>query len=310
MSKESFINDIPLGVAVSAYAGISFTPEKRGEQVRSGYAEMMAADYAQLCKIIQDKPELRDTMETEFQRYRAGYISRYLDKLRSDSRCMSSMITGPANFPVARNEKRNRVAHRRLEELIEFRNRALAAITKTLCPELRPIMAGDDNAVDAMEAKIATAEKLHKQMKEANSAFRAFVADPSSLDASTLPEDIKKVIREYRETHTADFLRLYPVPFMPFTLTNNSANLRRMKQRLEILKRDKAAPVTEKQGENGIRLEDCPADNRIRLFFPGKPEFEVRAKLKSNGFRWSPTVGAWQAYRNPNSLSVAQRMAA
>lgn len=303
MNKETFINDIPLSVAVAAYAGISFTPDKRGEQVRASYAEMMVADYDQLCSIVQDKPELRDTMEAEFQRYRVGYISRYLDKLRSDSRCMSTMITGPANFPVARNEKRNRVAHRRLEELIEFRKRALAAITKTLCPELRPIMAGDSNAVQALEAKIAAAEKLQDQMKAVNVTHKRFLKDPASLDASDLPENLKQRIRDYKPEYSWE-----PHPIPPFELTNNGANIRRMKERLEVLKRDKATLATEKQGENGIRLLDCPADNRIRLFFPGKPEFEVRAKLKSNGFRWSPMIGAWQAYRNHNALSVAQSM--
>ena len=31
---------------------------------------------------------------------------------------------------------------------------------------------------------------------------------------------------------------------------------------------------------------------RIQLFFEGKPEPEVRDILKSNGFRWAPSVGA------------------
>jgi len=34
----------------------------------------------------------------------------------------------------------------------------------------------------------------------------------------------------------------------------------------------------------------------------------VRTKLKSCGFRWSPTLGCWQAYRNSGSLEVAKGM--
>ena len=35
-------------------------------------------------------------------------------------------------------------------------------------------------------------------------------------------------------------------------------------------------------------------DNRLQVFFDGKPDADTRAELKSNGFRWAPSVGAWQ----------------
>jgi hypothetical protein len=31
----------------------------------------------------------------------------------------------------------------------------------------------------------------------------------------------------------------------------------------------------------------------------------VRTKLRTHGFRWAPTLGAWQAYRNHNTLQLA-----
>jgi hypothetical protein len=90
------------------------------------------------------------------------------------------MITGPSNFPTRRNEKRNNIAHKRLEELLEFRNRALAAIRKTHCPELRPIMAGDSDATERLKTKIADAEKLQERMKAANVIVRKFKNDVSN----------------------------------------------------------------------------------------------------------------------------------
>ena len=39
---------------------------------------------------------------------------------------------------------------------------------------------------------------------------------------------------------------------------------------------------------------------RIQLFFEGKPYPEVREILKRNGFRWAPSVGAWQRQLNEN----------
>lgn len=292
-----------MSAAQAAYSGVSFTPEKRAIQERESYASQMVQDYEHFRKMIQNKPELAATLETEFERYRQGYRTRLLKKLYSDSRCLSWMITGPSNFPTRRNEKRNNVAHKRLEELLEFRKRAMGAITKTLYPELRPIMSGDADAVRALEAKITEAKALHDEMHAVNKVHKEFLKDPESLKASGLSEKRQDVIRNYKPTYSWT-----PHPIWPYEFTNSSANIRRMEKRLEGLKRNKATPATEREGTNA-RLEDCPADNRIRLFFPGKPSVEVRERLKRSGFRWSPTIGCWQAYRNWSAIEAAKREA-
>ena len=33
---------------------------------------------------------------------------------------------------------------------------------------------------------------------------------------------------------------------------------------------------------------------RYQIIFDGKPDAEVRTLLKSNGFKWAPSQGAWQ----------------
>lgn len=304
MKPETFLNDIPLDAATRAYSGISFTPEKRGEQTRDGYAEMMAADYDGLQKLIEGKPDMQATLDAEFERYRQGYRQRYLAKLASDSRCVSWMIAGPSNFPVRRMEKRNNVAHKRLEELIEFRRRAKAAIAKTLCPELRPIMSGDSDAVKRLREEVLRAEQLQERMKAANAIVKKFFNDkPQGI------VELQKVglsDTDAQKLFQPDCFGGYG--FQGFRLRNNGANLRRMKERLVILERNKQQPNFKVEGQNA-RLEDSPAENRIRIFFPGKPSAEIRSRLKSNGFRWSPTIGCWQAYRNHNSMECAKREA-
>lgn len=56
-----------------------------------------------------------------------------------------------------------------------------------------------------------------------------------------------------------------------------------MKERLVSVTRNQAKEETVIEGENA-RLEDCPADNRVRLFFSGKPDESIRADLKALRF--------------------------
>lgn len=300
-----FANDISLETARQAHSGTSFTPEKRAEQERDGYAQTLAADYEMLLKYTEGKPGAVETLNAEFARYREGYRQRTIKHLNSKARCLSWMITGPSNFPTARNEKRNRVEHKRCEELIEFRDRALDAIRKTLCPELRPIMAGDSDACQRLQANIEEAEKLQEIMKACNHAIRSQWKNGEQAVIAAL------VALGRSETLAREMIqpgKFGGMGFASFELTNNGANIRRMKQRLESISRNQATQATEVQGQNA-RIEDCPADNRVRLFFPGKPDQDTRSRLKSKGFRWSPTIGAWQAYRNSGTIETAKREA-
>ncbi len=299
-----FAADIPLELAQRAHYGTSFSPEARGASERSGYAATLAGDYAAFAKDAATD-EKRATLDEEFARYRAGYRSRYLAYLGSRARCMSTMITGGSNFPVERQRKRNAHADTKAADLIEFRKRALAAIHKALHPELRPIMAGDGDATTRLAAKIATAERIQAKMKTANAAIRKHArageaAQIAALIALGHPEG------RARDLLTPDFCGR--VGFAAYAITNNGADIRRMRARLEEISRNQATEATESAGEHA-RLEDCPADNRVRLFFPGKPSADVRARLKSAGFRWAPTLDCWQAYRNHRSILVARREA-
>ena len=46
-------------------------------------------------------------------------------------------------------------------------------------------------------------------------------------------------------------------------------------------------------------------EDRLQIIFPGKPDVEVRAKLKGSGFRWSPTSGAWQRHLGNSAIYAA-----
>ena len=99
------------------------------------------------------------------------------------------------------------------------------------------------------------------------------------------------------------------IGFERYELTNNNANIKRLKERLEKIKKLKTMDNFEKVYSSGIKLEDAPSENRIRIFFNKKPNSTTIAELKRHAFRWTPSLGCWQAYRNSRSMEFAKNTA-
>lgn len=100
-----------------------------------------------------------------------------------------------------------------------------------------------------------------------------------------------------------------PIGFPPYSLSNNNANINRVKDRIAHLER--AATREHKEvaiGNTGIRLVQNVEENRLQIIFPGKPDADVRAKLKASGFRWSPTSGAWQRHLGNSAIWAAESL--
>jgi hypothetical protein len=156
------------------------------------------------------------------------------------------------------------------------------------------IFTEDPQAIQKLEAKIEDLEKAQARMKEVNRRIRA---GKSLLDLGISPLAEEKL-------KTPDFLRR--VGFSDSALRNN-ANIRRLKARLETIRKTQAQETPKEIEVNGIRLVENTELNRVQLFFPGKPSVEVRNKLKSDGFRWSPFNGCWQRHRSPFATHLAKR---
>ena len=58
------------------------------------------------------------------------------------------------------------------------------------------------------------------------------------------------------------------------------------------------------QSEGGEAVAN-QEENRLQLLFDEKPSEEQRSKLKSWGFRWSPSNKAWQRQLNSNAIYAA-----
>lgn len=298
---ELFALDIPVSLAVDAFRNVSFVPEERGAHRRAEYGRVMESIYNTL-KAHAIEGGTLEQFDAEFSRLRAGLRKHYRAWLVSKGFCSSTNITGRACYNVRRAEKRNRIEQRRNEALIDFQARAMKAAIRNLRPDLRPIMAGDDDAVERLEIEIRRLEESQELMKAANVAIRKHKKEGLQAQAVALVE-LGFTDDQLPEILTPKFGRRQG--FASYSLSNNNANIRSKKTRLEQIKRNKAKPDASAQGSNGVTMEDCPAENRVRLRFPGKPPLEIRQRMKPT-FRWSPSITAWQAYRNDRAFEIAR----
>src|SRR5690606_12075282 len=103
---------------------------KRGQAVYDSYIESIK----ELAQFIEANTDDQEAGQAVFDRLREGYKKRVMAWLGAKSRCMSAMITGPANFPVRRAEKANASEHKRMGEMLDYYNKMQKYALKVLKP--------------------------------------------------------------------------------------------------------------------------------------------------------------------------------
>jgi hypothetical protein len=150
------------------------------------------------------------------------------------------------------------------------------------------IFSDDPLAIQKLKEKIQLLERSHERMKEINKHFRKY----GHVCGLNLDDETKKAIE-----HNLKFGFAAKTPFPPYSIQNSNTNIRLNKERLKQLEKASKEQTSEKV-INNVRIVDNVQDNRLQIFFPDKPKEQVREILKHNGFRWSPTFGAWQRHRS------------
>lgn len=153
---------IPYQVAYDAHALMSHVPEVRAKQVQESFAAYMNSFQAEMVALAITDAQ-KAALPAQLISYRDGYLKKSLAHLYAKSRCASPMITGPANFPVARMQKRNATEYKRSEELLAWNERARAAVR-------RNIAALSDEAQAKQAERIATTKENNDFM--AGEGFR------------------------------------------------------------------------------------------------------------------------------------------
>ena len=217
---------------------------------------------------------------------------------RITASCPSVMIAGPANFPVKKKQRQNAAADRNMEEYREIQK---------ILDKIRGIGKGgirsdDPNALDKLTKKLEALQRHQDRMKEANAAIRMKDTDKGNAKLFAMGYTLEE-IRQLREP---DFCGRIGYP--SYELQNNNANIHRIRERIQQIEKQQAGPARNGWKFDGGEIVMNTAESRLQVFFDEKPDADIRADLKTNGFRWAPSQGAWQRQLTDNAFIAAEKL--
>ncbi len=210
-----------------------------------------------------------------------------------DARVPSILIAGGSNFPTRKKEKQNAARDSNYREWQDIQG----LLDKIRSTGMGGISADDPQAVQKLEKKLKSLEKSQETMKAVNAYYRKH----KTLDGCPhlSPEQLEKL-----KADMASSWHLGDKPFATWALSNNSAEIRRVKDRIKSLSQQKEIGFVGWEFDGG-KVEANTEANRLQIFFEDKPDETTREALKSNGFRWSPKAGAWQRQLTSNAYYAA-----
>lgn len=249
------------------------------------YRRLVDKAYSIADKVAEKKPEEAERAYRLAERY-AKKMADYFNRESSiGMMCPSVMISGAGNFPVKKKEKQVAAWDRNHQFYTEVQG-ILGKIENILYGR-EIIKSDDERAIEKLEEKLQDMRELQEQMKAANRALRlkdTEAGNDALREMGYSEEDIKK-LRE------PDFCGRIGYP--DYALQNNNANIHRVEGRIKDLRAVKEKGSSEQEYRTFKVVENTEA-MRYQIIFDGKPEPEIRDLLKSHGFKWAPSQGAWQ----------------
>ena len=299
------LDDVPYDTALRAFQFSSWEPEKRAIGQQKLYVKHMKEVEAWLIPLA-DTPEKLEVLRAGLERYKDGYLKHLFAVLGAESTTRSSMVAGPANFPFQANEKRVKTVMARYNELESYSIKAQKQIYMELKPGKRVVRIGDADSVSIFESKILKLEEWQQVMVRANAIIRKNLSREDTVSRLLELGLSDKVIDELLVPNRAGRIEGFP----DFQLTGNRRAIKQLRDKVVEATRLQES-LRDTQGEwkidGGYVVENVNND-RIQIFFDAKPDQETIAKLKSRGFHWSPTEGAWQRQLTQNARDVVNEL--
>lgn len=181
-----------------------------------------------------------------------------------------AFITQPGRIPA--RDRMNRSDDRAFRSLEKAEGMAARADSIERQAD-RAIYSDDPDAADRLRERIAGLEAERETRKAANAAYRK--AHRAELAGMTV------------------YQRSQAVPWPTYSLSNLTANIARLRDRLVDVER-RAARSARAESAGGVSVQVNETTNHALVTFAEAPAREIRDELKAAGFRYSR--GSWFGY--------------
>lgn len=285
--------------AKQAHNMMSFSDYVAGSKTAE-YKAMVDTAYNLADKVAEKKPDRAGDAYYLADRYSKKLADNFNKDSEIGCRCPSVMIAGPANFPTKKKEKQVAAWDKNMQEynaLKKYLERIRNILTGS---EL--ILSNDAKAIDKLQDKLDDLKALQEKMKNVNAYYRKH----KTLEGC---DDLTPAQAQRLAASMASSWHYEDKPYATWALSNNNAEIHRVEARIKELQAVKAEGTTETETDLFRVVKNTEA-MRLQIFFDGKPEPEVRDILKSNGFRWAPSIGCWQRQLTSNAEYSLSRVTA
>ncbi len=293
---------------MTLYYEINETAAKRAKDANSFRDYVPGSATSEYRSMVDRAREIaeqqKDRVDPQFHGKIDYYFDLYARKLAEnmnhgfeiDARVPSVLIAGGSNFPVRKKEKQNAARDRNMGEWQHIQG----LLDKIRSTGMGGVSADDPDAIDKLRERLAALEESQRLMKSINAYYRKHKTLTDCPDAS---EDILRKI--YASMGWS--WRPVPKPFEAWALSNNSANIRRVRDRIAELESAKKNPLDGWSFPGGAVVANTD-ENRLQILFDEKPDGDMRQALKGRGFRWAPSQGAWQRQLTKDAVYAARNI--
>ena len=162
------------------------------------------------------------------------------------------------------------------------------------------ISASDPQALEKLTAKLEKCKTTQAFMKDVNAYYRKYNTCKGYPD---MPDETAvKYDRAVEQAYSWN-----KQPFPSYTMTNNNAEIKRLEGRVKELTYNQEVGFSGWDFEGGY-VEANTDMNRLQVFFDERPDSDKCSQMKSHGFKWAPSQGAWQRQLTDNAIYSAGRL--
>lgn len=257
---------------------MSFSDYKEGSATQSynNTIENMAQKINEAKEQIKDDSEKQlqlDYLLTKFKKDYANWTNKHN---ANGSSHVSWMISGRGNYNMNKHNKWEAKEGKLWAEYNDIM--AIEDKIDKIIYSKKIIKSDDKDALEKLRKKLEQEQKEHDNIVNYN----------------------KQARKENKEVYST------------YVLQNSNQRIKNIKDRISHLEKLEELKTTQGNTEieiNNIKIIDNLEANRVQMIFPNKPNEDIRKILKSNGFRYSYTFGAWQRNRNAESSRKAKSIA-